>query len=116
MVPEFKMCIKVHTRKILLQDNLFFSIGENWKCFISLCKHTYPEINNLFFPFSSPKYYSFLGVLVLLVITTLLQLSFLMRVVLYALTTVTYIIVHFVIINDNLDALDKASFALNIYR
>jgi len=53
---------------------------------------------------------------VLLVITTLLQLSFLMRVVLYALTTVTYIVVHFVIINENLDAVDEVTFALTLYK
>ena len=57
------------------------------------------------------QYYSFVGLLVLLVITTLLQLSFLLRVTLYAATTVTYIVVHFLIIDHNLDELDRITFA-----
>lgn len=45
----------------------------------------------------------------LLVITTLLQLSFLMRVGFYIVTTVTYVVVHHVILENYLDDFDETN-------
>eukprot|EP00111_Clytia_hemisphaerica_P004600 TCONS_00013203-protein len=100
-------------------SNLFhyFAPVRNIIAFVSVLVVIFAEVIDIIFSNSSAQsdvafstYYSFLGMLVLLVITTLLQLSFLLRVVLYVLTTTTYIIVHFLVINENLDLLDDLTF------
>lgn len=55
---------------------------------------------------SYPMYYSYQGILIALVISTLIQLSFLMRISLLFLTTITYTLLHYVIIQDNFNRVD----------
>lgn len=99
-------------------SNLFhyFAPVRNLVAFFSVLIVLFAEVIDIIFTNSTQPtqilystYYSFLGILALLVITTLLQLSFLTRVALYIMTTVTYAIVHFVILSENFDLLDKAT-------